>query len=126
MIFTIGIISTNLLTNTSFGIESNSSSQKITNTSITIPALCNDQKCLPQLYVSIPINQTLIKNMSGNDLANFKDSHLKVIGNYFDDVFNLAKISSLNANRDKCPKVFDPNILCDGIRIPPKNETTSR
>jgi hypothetical protein len=120
MVFAIVIVSTNLLTNTSFGLVSNSSSQKITNTSISIPAICNDKKCLPQLYVSIPINQTLIKNMSTTDLANFKDSHLKAIGNYIENTINIAKTGSLKTKMDFCDTLPPPG--CVGI-TPPTNES---
>jgi hypothetical protein len=123
MFFTLSIILTNLTTNPSNGIVSNNMTQKITNKSITIPAICNEQKCLPQLYVSIPINQTLIKNMSNQDLINFKNGHLMMIGKYFDDILNMAKTDSLKIKMDVCHKFPPSNIDCIGIRPPTDEET---
>jgi hypothetical protein len=82
------LIATTSIIGTSYSIEKNSTSN-INN--ITIPAVCDDEKCLPQLFVTLPINQTQITNTSEKDLTNLKEKYLQDFGKYLDSSFNMIK-----------------------------------
>jgi hypothetical protein len=49
---------------------------------ITIPTVCDDRKCMTQVFLSLPLNQTKLKGMTITDLTNFKSSYITKFKNY--------------------------------------------
>src|SRR5688572_25107795 len=93
MVFFSLLITTTSIMGTSYSIEKKNSTSNMSN--ITIPVVCDEGKCLPQLFVSLPINQTQIKNTSEQDLTNLKEKYLQDFGKYLDDSFNMIKLHSV-------------------------------
>jgi hypothetical protein len=106
--------------NSSFGIEKNDTSS-IGN--LTIPAICENNLCLPQIYASVPINLTQINEMSPSEVINLKYDIMTSFGNYLDKTFATIKSSKLIDLRSPYDICRDqPLPGCVGIRPPPPDK----
>jgi hypothetical protein len=111
------LIATVAIINPIYSIEDNSTSNKA---NITIPAVCDEEECPPQIFVSIPINQTQFNSMSNTELNNLKESYLKSIDNYLSDSFNTIKSYD---NKPIKPYTYCDTLPppgCRGITYPPQ------
>jgi hypothetical protein len=107
------IIITFMTIHASYGTEgSNSSEVGQSNSTTTIPVLCNDrqEKCLPQFFVSIPINQTQIKEMSADDLNSLKNMYATTFERYLNDSLEMIIL-------DPMPPM-DPIEYCETLPSP--------
>jgi hypothetical protein len=106
---------------TTFSTPQNNTSGIVeVNNTVTIPAVCNDdEKCLPQIYVSIPVNETQIKGMSPDNLNKLKDSYIESLDAYIGESLSAIKIAPRGPikSSDYCDTLPDPG--CRGITRPP-------
>ena len=58
---------------------------------VTIPTVCDEEECMPQIFVSIPINQTQLSSISENELNTLKEKYVKEFGDYLYDSFIMVK-----------------------------------
>ena len=109
----------------SYGIEWNNSSEFVqSNSTKTILVLCDDQQeeCYLKFFVSIPINQTQIREMSAVDLNSLKNMYATTFERYLNDGLDMIIL-------DRIPPVDPMNYCatldppgCYGITPPPPED----
>lgn len=117
LFFSLLIATTSIMATTSYSIEKNSTSNM---SNITIPVACDEGKCLPQLFVSLPFNQTQITNTSEKDLTNLKEKYLQDFGKYLDDSFNMIKLHGVGPIKPMNFCDMLPPLGCFGITPEPR------
>ncbi|CAN5587291.1 hypothetical protein BH18THE1_BH18THE1_00870 [soil metagenome] len=81
------------------------------NRSLTVPVVCDQgEECLPQLFVTIPLNKTQFANMSSAEITNLKDYYLKTIDGYFEE--------SIRTFKQNPTKPVSPMAYCDILSEP--------